>query len=148
MVTEAQTAEAKARTARKAMVGIVISDKREKTIAVEVKRLVKHPRYGKYIYRSTICHAHDEKNEAKKGDRVEIMETRPLSKQKRWRLMEIVDRAEQLVGPEPLETAEKAKEEAAIKKPSEEEQKPEKQEEVKQEEGEAKQEGTAEASAE
>lgn len=73
--------------------GIVTSDVRQKTIRVEVKRLVKHPRYGKYIFRSTNLHAHDEKNEAKKGDRVEITETRPLSKQKRWRLVKIVERA-------------------------------------------------------
>lgn len=73
--------------------GIVTSDVRQKTIKVEVKRLVKHARYGKYIFRSTNLHAHDEKNEAKKGDRVEIVETRPLSKQKRWRLVKIVERA-------------------------------------------------------
>lgn len=73
--------------------GIVTSDVRQKTIKVEVKRLVKHARYGKYIFRSTNLHAHDEKNEAKKGDRVEIIETRPISKQKRWRLVKIVERA-------------------------------------------------------
>ena len=61
--------------------GIVISDVRQKTITVEVRRLVKHARYGKYLFRSTNLHAHDEKDEAKKGDRVEISETRPLSKQ-------------------------------------------------------------------
>ena len=73
--------------------GIVTSDVRQKTIRVEIKRLVKHPRYGKYIFRSTNLHAHDEKNEAKKGDRVEIVETRPISKQKRWRLVKIIERA-------------------------------------------------------
>jgi small subunit ribosomal protein S17 len=73
--------------------GIVLSDVRQKTITVEIKRLVKHPRYGKYIFRSTHLHAHDEKNEAKKGDRVEVIETRPISKQKRWRLVRIVERA-------------------------------------------------------
>ena len=66
---------------------------RQKTITVEIKRLVKHPRYGKYIFRSTHLHAHDEKNEAKKGDRVEVVETRPISKQKRWRLVKIIERA-------------------------------------------------------
>lgn len=76
--------------------GIVTSDVRQKTIRVEIKRLVKHARYGKYIFRSTNLHAHDEKNEAKKGDRVEIIETRPLSKQKRWRLVKIVERAANL----------------------------------------------------
>src|SRR5436190_14335025 len=73
--------------------GIVTSDVRQKTIKVEIKHLVKHARYGKYIFRSTNLHAHDEKNEAKKGDRVEIVETRPLSKQKRWRLVKIIERA-------------------------------------------------------
>ena len=77
-------------------VGIVSSDKRDKTITVEVKRLVKHPRYGKYLNRSTLYHAHDEKNEAKMGDRVEIIETRPLSKQKRWRLVQILERSAML----------------------------------------------------
>ena len=73
--------------------GIVLSDVRQKTITVEIRRLVKHPRYGKYIYRSTHLHAHDEKNEAKKGDRVEVVETRPISKQKRWRLVKVIERA-------------------------------------------------------
>ncbi len=76
--------------------GIVTSDVRQKTIRVEIKRLVKHARYGKYIFRSTNLHAHDEKNEAKKGDRVEIIETRPISKQKRWKLVKIVERAAML----------------------------------------------------
>jgi small subunit ribosomal protein S17 len=81
------------RNPRRVAVGTVIGDKREKTISVEVKKLSKHPRYGKYVYRSLICHAHDERNEARMGDRVEIQETRPLSKQKRWRLTRIVERA-------------------------------------------------------
>ena len=73
--------------------GIVLSDVRNKTITVEIKRLVKHPRYGKYITRSTHLHAHDEKNTAKKGDRVEVIGTRPISKQKRWRLVRVVEHA-------------------------------------------------------
>jgi len=81
------------RGARRVEVGIVLSDVRQKTITVEIKHLVKHPRYGKYIFRSTHLHAHDEKNEAKKGDRVEIVETRPISKQKRWRLTKVIERA-------------------------------------------------------
>jgi small subunit ribosomal protein S17 len=81
------------RTMKRVEEGIVSSDKRDKTITVEVKRQVKHPRYGKYLNRSTLYHAHDEKNEAKKGDRVEIVETRPLSKQKRWRLVKILERS-------------------------------------------------------
>jgi small subunit ribosomal protein S17 len=81
------------RGTRRVETGIVISDVRNKTITVAVSHLIKHPRYGKYLNRSTNLHAHDEKNEAKKGDRVEIVETRPLSKQKRWRLVKIVERA-------------------------------------------------------
>ena len=64
-----------------------------KTRRVEVERLVPHPKYGKFIKRRTVCHAHDEKNESHVGDTVEIMETRPLSKLKRWRLVRIVDQA-------------------------------------------------------
>ena len=90
----AETAtESKKRGERKRVVGIVVSDKCEKTITVRVSRLVKHPRYGKYLSRSTQYMAHDEKNEAREGDRVEIMETRPLSKLKRWRLLSVVERA-------------------------------------------------------
>ena len=81
------------RGSRRTEIGIVLSDVRQKTITVEVKHLVKHPRYGKYIFRSTHLHAHDEKNEAKKGDRVEVVETRPISKQKRWRLVKVIERA-------------------------------------------------------
>ena len=86
-------APAVAHGGRRTEEGIVISDVRQKTITVEVRRLVKHARYGKYLFRSTNLHAHDEKDEAKKGDRVEIAETRPLSKQKRWRLVKIIERA-------------------------------------------------------
>jgi small subunit ribosomal protein S17 len=81
------------RGSRRVETGIVISDVRKKTITVEIKHQVKHRRYGKYLNRSTHLHAHDEKNEAKKGDRVEIVETRPISKQKRWRLVRVVERA-------------------------------------------------------
>jgi small subunit ribosomal protein S17 len=90
----AQPAQAPgARTVRDVEIGIVLSDVRQKTITVEIKRLVKHARYGKYLHRSTHLHVHDEKNEAKKGDRVEVVETRPISKQKRWRLVRIVEHA-------------------------------------------------------
>lgn len=78
------------RSRRKIVEGVVKSDKMDKTIIVNVQRLVKHPLYGKYIRRSTRLWAHDEKNEAKRGDVVRIMETRPLSKNKRWRLIEVV----------------------------------------------------------
>jgi len=78
---------------RKTAVGVVTSDKMNKTRRVEIPRLVKHARYGKYIRRRTICHVHDENNESHAGDTVEIMETRPLSKTKAWRLVRIVTRA-------------------------------------------------------
>ena len=78
---------------RRVAVGIVTSDKMNKTRRVEIPRLVKHPRYGKYIRRRTICHVHDEKNESRQGDTVEIMETRPFSKTKNWRLVRIMTKA-------------------------------------------------------
>ena len=73
--------------------GRVISDKMDRTVTVLVERKVKHPLYGKYIRRSTKLHVHDENNDCKEGDKVRIMETRPLSKSKRWRLVEILERA-------------------------------------------------------
>src|SRR5881392_555720 len=75
---------------RRVEIGIVTSDK---TRRVEIPRLVKHPRYGKYIRRRTICHVHDEANQSRTGDHVEIMETRRLSKTKTWRLVRIVAKA-------------------------------------------------------
>jgi len=78
---------------RKVRVGVVVSDSRDKTVTVEVPTQVSHPRYDKVVRRSTKFHAHDETNDANVGDTVRIMETRPLSKQKRWRVVEIVERA-------------------------------------------------------
>src|SRR5919202_4074846 len=78
---------------RRLEVGVVTSDKMNKTRRVEIPRLVKHPRYGKYIRRRTVCHVHDEQNESHVGDTVEIMETRPLSKMKRWRLTRVITKA-------------------------------------------------------
>ncbi len=78
--------------ARRTAVGVVMGDKTDKTRRVEIPRLVKHPKYGKYIRRRTICHVHDENNDSRQGDTVEIMETRPLSKLKHWRLVRIVTR--------------------------------------------------------
>ena len=86
-------AETEKRGQRRSAVGVVTSDKMNKTRRVEIPRLVKHPKYGKYIKRRTICHVHDENNESHVGDTVEIMETRPLSKLKNWRLVRIVTRA-------------------------------------------------------
>jgi small subunit ribosomal protein S17 len=77
---------------RRVVTGVVTSDKMNKTRRVEIPRLVKHARYGKYIRRRTICKVHDENNEAHTGDTVEIMETRPLSKTKNWRLVRVVTR--------------------------------------------------------
>ena len=81
---------------RRVEVGVVTSDKMNKTRRVEIPRLVKHVRYGKYIRRRTICHVHDEKNESRVGDKVEIMETRPLSKTKTWRLLRVVVKGPEL----------------------------------------------------
>ena len=89
----ADTATASERGKRRLAVGVVMSDKMNKTRRVELPRLVKHPRYGKYIKRRTICHVHDEKNESRVGDIVEIMETRPLSKTKNWRLVRVMTKA-------------------------------------------------------
>ena len=81
------------RNLRKTRVGIVVSNKMDKTIVVAVQDNVKHAVYGKIIKRTTKFHAHDEKNECAIGDKVEIMETRPLSKTKRWRLVQIIEKA-------------------------------------------------------
>ena len=81
------------RNLRKTRTGVVTSDKMDKTITVAVERKVKHPIYGKFVKKTTRFHAHDEKNECTIGDIVKIMETRPLSKTKRWRLVEIVEKA-------------------------------------------------------
>src|SRR6516162_6645640 len=77
---------------RRVEIGVVTSDKMQKTRRVEIPRLVKHVRYGKYIKRRTICHVHDEQNDSHVGDTVEIMETRPLSKTKNWRLVRVITR--------------------------------------------------------
>jgi small subunit ribosomal protein S17 len=84
---------AEVRNLRKTRTGVVTSDKMAKTITVAVERKVKHPIYGKFIKKTTKFHAHDEKEECGVGDVVTIMETRPLSKTKRWRLLEVVEKA-------------------------------------------------------
>jgi len=78
---------------RKTRVGVVVSDKMEKTVVVEIRTRVKHPLYGKIMNRTEKFKAHDEENSCGVGDKVRIMETRPLSKDKRWRLVEIVEKA-------------------------------------------------------
>ena len=81
------------RNLRKTRIGVVTSNKMNKTITVAVERKVKHPIYGKFVKKTTKFHAHDEKDECIMGDIVKIMETRPLSKTKRWRLVEVVEKA-------------------------------------------------------
>ena len=89
-------AEAEARNQRKGRVGVIVSDKGDKTVVVLVERQFAHPLYGKQVKRTKKYHAHDEKNEFRIGDTVRITETRPLSKLKRWRVTELVDRAVQI----------------------------------------------------
>lgn len=93
MTVEAKKPDVVDRGRRRMAVGVVTSDKMNKTRRVEIPRLVKHPRYGKYIRRRTICHVHDEQNQSHVGDQVEIMESRPLSKTKHWMLVRIVTKA-------------------------------------------------------
>ena len=81
------------RNLRKTRVGLVVSDKMDKTVVVAIVDNVKHPLYKKIVKRTVRLKAHDEKNECRVGDRVEVMETRPLSKDKRWRLAEIIEKA-------------------------------------------------------
>jgi small subunit ribosomal protein S17 len=81
------------RTTRREKIGIVVSNNMQKSIVVAVKRKVKHPIYGKFVNRTSKFIAHDETNSCKEGDLVKIMETRPLSKLKNWRLVEIIERA-------------------------------------------------------
>ena len=81
------------RNLRKERIGVVTSDKMEKSIVVSVERKVKHPKYGKFVKKTTRFIAHDENNDCHVGDTVRIMETRPLSKSKNWRMVEIVERA-------------------------------------------------------
>jgi small subunit ribosomal protein S17 len=78
---------------RKVLVGKVVSDRMDKTVVVAVERLVRHPLYKKVLKKTTKFKAHDEKNECRVGDKVEIMETRPLSKEKRWRVVNILEKA-------------------------------------------------------
>ena len=84
---------APARNQRKTRVGFVTSDKMDKTITVSVERRIQHPLYGKFLKRHTKYTAHDEENTCGEGDLVRIMETRPLSKKKRWRLVEVIEKA-------------------------------------------------------
>jgi len=91
--TDEDTDSTVERNDRKERIGVVQSAKMDKTITVSVRRQMKHPMYGKYLERSSKHMTHDEDNEANEGDTVRIMETRPISKNKRWRLVEIIERA-------------------------------------------------------
>jgi small subunit ribosomal protein S17 len=82
------------RASRKVRTGRVVSDKMDKTVVVLIERLVKHPVYGKYVRKRKKCKVHDEKNQCRHGDIIRFMETRPLSKETRWRFVEFVERAE------------------------------------------------------
>ena len=88
-MTETETT----RKRRKIRVGRVVSDRMEKTIVVSIERLVKHPTYGRYVRRRAKFKVHDEKNECRVGDLVRFMETRPISKDKRWRFVEVLEKA-------------------------------------------------------
>jgi small subunit ribosomal protein S17 len=93
--TQKETAEKKMeRNQRKFRIGVVVSDKPDKTVTIKVERRFSHPLYGKQVAKTTRYHAHDEKNEYKVGDKVRIVETRPLSKTKRWRVAELIERPE------------------------------------------------------
>jgi small subunit ribosomal protein S17 len=92
-MAEMTNEKATERNARKTRTGLVVSDKMDKTVVVAIERRVPHPIYGKMITRTKRLKAHDEENSAKVGDTVRIVETRPLSKDKRWRLVEIIERA-------------------------------------------------------
>src|SRR5437764_10482132 len=91
--TSAPTGGEAKTTGKRVLQGVVTRDKTLKTRRVEVQRLVRHPKYGKFVKRRTVCYVHDEKNESHLGDTVEIRESRPLSKLKRWELVRIVTRA-------------------------------------------------------
>jgi small subunit ribosomal protein S17 len=91
--TTSTTAEDAVRNARKVREGVVVSNKMNKTIVISIVERVRHPRYSKFVARTKKLSAHDETNDAKIGDRVRVMETRPMSKQKRWRLIEVLERA-------------------------------------------------------
>lgn len=93
LVTDAPNAAAEARNRRKVREGLVVSVAMHKTIVITVTDKVRHERYSKTIQRTLRLHVHDEENEAKVGDRVRVMETRPISKLKRWRLVDVVERA-------------------------------------------------------
>ena len=88
-----ETTSTEVRQARKVREGIVVSSKMDKTIVISIVERVRHPKYAKFVQRTKKLYAHDEANDAQVGDRVRVMETRPMSKLKRWRIVEILERA-------------------------------------------------------
>jgi len=94
-VAELKTAEESGRGRRRVVAGVVISAKQDKTVRVQVEYLVKHGRYNKYLRKRTRLQVHDEQRECKVGDKVEIMECRPISKSKTWRLVRVVEKAKE-----------------------------------------------------
>jgi small subunit ribosomal protein S17 len=95
MIATSPTTRTSRPVVRATRVGVVTSDARDKTIRVTLQYQVQHPKYGKYLRRRTVLHVHDEKNEARVGDTVEVMECRPISKTKSWRLLRVLQRAPQ-----------------------------------------------------
>lgn len=87
-----QTVEKVDRTRRRTVLGVVVSDKMDKTIKVRVERFVQHPEFEKTLRKHYVCYAHDEKKEARRGDKVELAETRPISRLKHWRLLRVVEK--------------------------------------------------------
>ncbi len=102
-----------ARSRRRTVIGVVIGDKMEKTIKVQVERFVKHPEFEKTLRRSYVCYAHDDKGEARRGDKVELAETRPISRLKHWRLLKVLEK-----GPAGAEEQKDAREAARPSKPA------------------------------
>ncbi len=96
---------------KRVLAGVVTSDKAAKTRRVEIARRVKHPKYGKYINRKSVCYVHDENEESQLGDKVEIVETRPMSKLKRWELVRVLEKG-QIIDLAALRAASKAEDQA------------------------------------
>lgn len=103
---------------KKVAVGVVTSDKTSKTRRVEIPRLVKHPKYGKYLRRKTVCYVHDEDDQSQRGDTVEIVECRPMSKTKRWRLVRVVSKS-QVIDLAAMRVAAKAEERSEVEETDE-----------------------------
>jgi small subunit ribosomal protein S17 len=94
---------------KRVAIGLVISDKMAKTRRVEIPRLVKHPKYGKYVRRKTVCYVHDESEQSGAGDTVEIIESRPLSRLKRWQLVRVVEKSRGIASLREAESADQEK---------------------------------------